>query len=124
MTFMDEEDIKYMEELSKKRQSEEKSESEEPSYAKTLVKGVLGFVLTFIGIPIVLFGTCIFSLALDSQSIGLGNDFYFYVWLGFPAVLCIIIAWMTKNVWVIWGLLCFIVLAILIWLTSIYMINS
>ena len=50
MTFMDEEDIKYMEELSKKRQSEEKSESEEPSYAKTLVKGVLGFVLTFIGI--------------------------------------------------------------------------
>lgn len=97
MTFMDEEDIKYMEELSKKRQSEEKRESEEPSYAKTLVKGVLGFVLTFIGIPIVLFGTCIFSLALDSQPIGLGIDFYFYVWLGFPAVLCIIIAWMTKK---------------------------
>ena len=117
---MDEEDIKFLEELAQKRQSEEKSESEEPSYAKTLVKGVLGFVLTFIGIPIVLFGTCIFSLALDSHP----NDFYFYVWLGFPAVLCIIIAWMTKNIWVIWGLSCFIVLAILIWLMSIYMINS
>lgn len=115
---MDEEDIKFLEELSQKRQSEEKSEPEEPSYAKTLVKGVLGFVLTFIGIPIVLFGTCIFSLALDSRSIGLNDDVYTYLWLGFPVVLCIVIAWLTKNIWVIWGLLSFILVFMLLWLTN------
>lgn len=120
---MDEEDVKYLKELSEERQSEKKGEQEEPNYAKSVAKGALGFILTFIGIPVVLFGTCLFSLAIYDE--GKVNEAVLTViWLGFPVVLCLIIAWLTKNIWVIWGLLCFIVLAILIWLTSIYMINS
>ena len=114
---MDEEDIKFLEELSQKRQSEEKSEPEEPSYAKTLVKGVLGFVLTFIGIPIVLFGTCLLNLAIYDG--GKVNEAVLTViWLGFPVVLCLIIAWLTKNIWVVYGLLCFILVVLIIWLAN------
>lgn len=115
---MDEEDIKFLEELSQKRQSEKTGEQEEPNYAKSVAKGALGFILTFIGIPVVLFGTCLFSLALDSRSIGLDDDVYTYLWLGFPVVLCIVIAWLTKNIWVIWGLLSFILVVVLLWLTN------
>lgn len=113
---MDEEDVKYLKELSEERQSEKTGEQEEPNYAKSVAKGALGFILTFIGIPVVLFGTCFFSLAFNSRIISENADLY--LWLGFPVVLCIVIAWLTKNIWVIWGLLSFILVVMLLWLAN------
>ena len=109
---MDEEDIKFLEELSQKRQSEKTGEQEEPNYAKSVAKGALGFILTFIGIPVVLFGTCLLNFAIYDG--GKVNEAVLTViWLGFPVVLCIIIAWLTKNIGVIIGMLLFILAAIL-----------
>ena len=117
MTFMDEEDVKYLKELSEERQSEKTGEQKEPNYAKSVAKGALGFILTFIGIPVVLFGTCLLNFAIYDG--GKVNEAVLTViWLGFPVVLCIVIAWLTKNIWVIWGLLSFILVVVLLWLTN------
>lgn len=114
---MDEEDIKYLKELSEERQSEKTGEQEEPNYAKSVAKGALGFILTFIGIPVVLFGTCLLNLAIYDG--GKVNEAVLTViWLGFPVVLCLIIAWLTKNIWVVYGLLCFILVVLIIWLAN------
>ena len=114
---MDEEDIKYMKELAEKRQSEKTGEQEETNYAKSVAKGALGFILTFIGIPVVLFGTCLLNLAIYDG--GKVNEAVLTViWLGFPVVLCLIIAWLTKNIWVVYGLLCFILVVLIIWLAN------
>lgn len=113
MTFMDEEDIKYMEELAQKRQSEEKCESEEPSYAKTIAKGFLGFFLTVIGIPAVMFGTCMLNMQIY-KSLGDDSIIPLYIaWFGFPVLLFGFIAWLTKNIWVVWGMVVFVIIAVL-----------
>lgn len=114
---MDEEDIKFMEELAQKRQSEEKNEAEDTNYAKSVTKGALGFILTFVGIPVVLFGTCLFNLAIY-DTVKIGELAFTVIWLSFPVVLCIIIAWLTKNIWVIYGLLCFILVIFIYWLAN------
>lgn len=110
---MDEEDIKFMEELAQKRQSEEKSESESPSSSRAVVKGLLGFFLTVIGIPAVMFGTCILNMQIYDH---LGDNSIiplYIVWFGFPVLLFGFIAWLTKNIWVVWGMLCFILVVVI-----------
>ena len=110
---MDEEDIKYMEELSKKRQSEEKSESESPSSSRVVVKGLLGFFLTVIGIPAVMFGTCMLNMQIY-KSLGDDSIIPLYIaWFGFPVLLFGFIAWLTKNIWVVWGMVVFVIIAVL-----------
>ena len=110
---MDEEDIKFMKELAEKRQSEEKSESEEPSYAKTIAKGFLGFFLTVIGIPAVMFGTCMLNMQIY-KSLGDDSIIPLYIaWFGFPVLLFGFIAWLTKNIWVVWGMVVFVIIAVL-----------
>ena len=110
---MDEEDIKYLEELAQKRQSEEKSEPEEPSYAKTIAKGFLGFFLTVIGIPAVMFGTCMLNMQIY-KSLGDDSIIPLYIaWFGFPVLLFGFIAWLTKNIWVVWGMVVFVIIAVL-----------
>ena len=115
---MDEEDIKFMEELAQKRQSEEKSEAEEPSSARAVAKGFLGFFLTIIGIPAVMFGTCMLNMQIYDH---LGDDSIiplYIAWFGFPVLLFGFIAWLTKNIWVIYGLLCFILVIFIYWLAN------
>ena len=110
---MDEEDIKYMEELAQKRHSEEKSESEEPIYAKTIAIGFLGFFLTVIGIPAVMFGTCMLNMQIY-KSLGDDSIIPLYIaWFGFPVLLFGFIAWLTKNIWVVWGMVVFVIIAVL-----------
>ena len=78
-----------------------------------VIKGLLGFFLTIVGIPAVMFGTCFLNMRIYDH---LGEDYIFHLyiaWFGFPVLLFGFIAWLTKNIWVIWGLLCFILVVVI-----------
>ena len=86
---------------------------ESTNTSKKVIKGLLGFFLTIIGIPAVMFGTCILNMQIYKS---LGDDSIiplYIVWFGFPVLLFGFIAWLTKNIWVVWGMLLFILAAIL-----------
>ena len=86
---------------------------ESTNTSKKVIKGLLGFFLTIVGIPAVMFGTCILNMQIYDH---LGEDYIFHLyiaWFGFPVLLFGFIAWLTKNIWVIWGLLCFILVVVI-----------
>ena len=37
----------------------------------------------------------------------------YIVWFGFPVLLFGFIAWLTKNIWVVWGMVVFVIIAVL-----------
>ena len=78
-----------------------------------VIKGLLGFFLTIVGIPAVMFGTCILNMQIYDH---LGEDYIFHLyiaWFGFPVLLFGFIAWLTKNIWVVWGMVVFVIIAVL-----------
>ena len=86
---------------------------ESTNTSKKVIKGLLGFFLTIIGIPAVMFGTCILNMQIYKS---LGDDSIiplYIVWFGFPVLLFGFIAWLTKNIWVVWGMVVFILVTIL-----------
>lgn len=86
---------------------------ESTNTSKKVIKGLLGFFLTVIGIPAVMFGTCMLNMQIY-KSLGDDSIIPLYIaWFGFPVLLFGFIAWLTKNIWVIWGLLCFILVVVI-----------
>ena len=106
---MEEQEVKINEnpvpEASGRPESKDKSDK--------VIKGLLGFFLTIVGIPAVMFGTCFLNMRIYEH---LGEDYIFHLyiaWFGFPVLFFGFIAWLTKNIWVIWGLLCFILVVVI-----------
>lgn len=85
---------------------------EEDDVSEPTPHRVFAIFATFLGIPLLLCGTCILNMAIYDAT-RVNETFLMVVWLGFPVVLCIIIAWLTKNIGVIIGMLLFILAAIL-----------
>lgn len=86
---------------------------ESTNTSKKVIKGLLGFFLTIVGIPAVMFGTCILNMQIYKS---LGDDSIiplYIVWFGFPVLLFGFIAWLTKNIWVVWGMVVFVIIAVL-----------
>lgn len=78
-----------------------------------VIKGLLGFFLTIVGIPAVMFGTCMLNMQIY-KSLGDDSIIPLYIaWFGFPVLLFGFIAWLTKNIWVVWGMLCFILVVVI-----------
>ena len=86
---------------------------ESTNTSKKVIKGLLGFFLTVIGIPAVMFGTCMLNMQIY-KSLGDDSIIPLYIaWFGFPVLLFGFIAWLTKNIWVVWGMVVFVIIAVL-----------
>ena len=86
---------------------------ESTNTSKKVIKGLLGFFLTVIGIPAVMFGTCMLNMQIY-KSLGDNSIIPLYiVWFGFPVLLFGFIAWLTKNIWVVWGMVVFVLIVII-----------
>lgn len=86
---------------------------ESTNTSKKVIKGLLGFFLTVIGIPAVMFGTCMLNMQIY-KSLGDDSIIPLYIaWFGFPVLLFGFIAWLTKNIWVVWGMVVFVLIVII-----------